>query len=125
MVKINIADLFSGKRGIIFGVPGPFTPTCSKGHLPGYVAGYDKFKQKGIDVIACVAAIDVYVVTAWGKQNKANGKIRMLADPTCAFTKEIGMEFHSPEIFGGFRSKRYAIPACWIHAKFLYFLVSC
>jgi 2-Cys peroxiredoxin 5 len=99
--------------------------TKNNGHLPGYVAGYDKFKQKGIDVIACVAAIDVYVVTAWGKQNKANGKIRMLADPTCAFTKEIGMEFHSPEIFGGFRSKRYAIPACWIHAKFLYFLVSC
>lgn len=106
---MDIADLFKGKKGIIFAVPGAFTPGCSKTHLPGYIQDYDKLKQKGVDLIACVSVNDAFVMAAWGEEHKASGKVRMLADTTAAFTKEMGMEFDMTEVLGGIRSKRYSL----------------
>ncbi|MGH0185292.1 UNVERIFIED_CONTAM: hypothetical protein FKN15_017477 [Acipenser sinensis] len=76
--KLSMADLFKGKKGILFAVPGAFTPGCSKAA---------EMKAKGIQEIACVSVNDVFVMSAWGKEHAAEGKVRMLADPTGAFTQ--------------------------------------
>ena len=107
--KVNIRDLFKGKKGIIFGVPGAYTPTCSNSHLPGFVADYDKLKDAGVDVIACVSVNDAFVMSAWGKDKGVEGKVRMLADPTAAFTKAIDVGFDATAALGGVRSQRYAM----------------
>lgn len=107
--KVNIAELFSNKKGIVFGVPGAFTPGCSKSHLPGYIQDYEQLKQKGIDIIVCVSVNDPFVMEAWGKNQNAEGKVRMLADPKAEFTKAIGLEVDITEKLGGIRSKRYSM----------------
>ena len=106
--KLDPAELFGTGRHIIFAVPGAFTPGCSKTHLPGYVADFDKLKGKGIDSIACVAVNDAFVMDAWGEAHGANGKIRMLADPAGAYTKALGLDVDAA-VLGGLRSKRYAM----------------
>ena len=106
--KIDPAELFGSGRHIIFAVPGAFTPGCSKTHLPGYVADFDKLKGKGIDSIACVAVNDAFVMGAWGEAHGASGKIRMLADPAGAYTKALGLDVDAA-VLGGLRSKRYAM----------------
>lgn len=73
---VDIAQLFGGKKGVLFGVPGAFTPGCSRTHLPGYVRDYEQLKAAGVDVIACVAVNDVFVMDAWGKALHADGKVR-------------------------------------------------
>uniref|UniRef100_A0A8C4Y729 Peroxiredoxin-5 n=1 Tax=Gopherus evgoodei TaxID=1825980 RepID=A0A8C4Y729_9SAUR len=87
--KVDVATLFKGKKGILFGVPGAFTPGCSKTHLPGYVEQAGALKAKGVELIACLAVNDVFVMSEWGKAHGAPGKVRMLADPTGAFGKVI------------------------------------
>ena len=74
--KVQLSDLFKGKKGILFGVPGAFTPGCSKTHLPGYVADYDKLKDAGAEVIVCVSVNDPFVMGAWGDAHGADGKVR-------------------------------------------------
>lgn len=106
--KVNIVDLFGEKKGIIFAVPGAFTPGCSKTHLPGYISEWDEIKNKGVEVVACVSVNDPFVMAAWGTQHGADGKIRMLADTNAEFTKAIGMSLNLPPL-GGIRSKRYAL----------------
>lgn len=88
--KVNASQLFAGKKGVLFAVPGAFTPGCSKTHLPGYVEQADAIKAKGVDVIACVAINDPFVMEAWGKDQGADGKVTMLADTSGAFTKAVG-----------------------------------
>merc|ERR1712227_374251 len=107
--KVNIADLFKGKKGIIFAVPGAFTPGCSKTHLPGYVEDFDKIKEKGFDVVACVSVNDPFVMGSWGEHHNANGKIRMLADMKAEFTKAVDLELDATPLLGNVRSKRYAM----------------
>jgi len=108
--KVNIAELFTGaKKGIIFGVPGAFTPGCSKTHLPGFVEKYDTIKSKGVDVVACISVNDPFVMEAWGGAHKAAGKVRMLADTSGAFTKAIGMDIDMTAALGTIRSKRYSL----------------
>lgn len=108
--KVNIAELFStAKKGVIFGLPGAFTPGCSKSHLPGYIDNFDKIKAKGVDVVACVSVNDPFVMAAWGEANKATGKVRMLADTCAEFTKAIGMDFDVTAVLGNIRSKRYSM----------------
>jgi len=108
--KVNMAELFGGvKKGIIFAVPGAFTPGCSKTHLTGYVEKFDAMKTKGVDLVACIAVNDPFVMEAWGDAHKATGKIRMLADPACEFTKAIGMELDLSAALGTIRSKRYSL----------------
>jgi len=104
--KLKITDLFAGKKGILIGVPGAFTPTCSRSHLPGFIQNIDTVRAKGYDVVACITVNDAFVVDAWGKDQKADGVVRMLADPAAAFTKAIHMDKDLPPL-GGVRSKRY------------------
>jgi peroxiredoxin len=103
------ADIFGGKKVVLFAVPGAFTPTCSKQHLPGFVANADKIKSKGIDAIACTAVNDVFVMDAWGKSAGADGKVEMLADGSADFAKKLGLDLDLTERGLGVRSKRYAM----------------
>lgn len=85
--KVNLAELFKVKKGVLFGVPGAFTPGCSKTHLPGFVDQSGALKAKGAQVVACLSVNDVFVTEEWGRAHKAEGKVRLLADPTGAFGK--------------------------------------
>ncbi|XP_028322474.1 peroxiredoxin-5, mitochondrial [Gouania willdenowi] len=110
--KVSMAQLFKGKKGVLFAVPGAFTPGCSKTHLPGFVQQAEDLKSKGIEEIACVSVNDAFVMAAWGKEHGADGKVRMLADPTGAFTKAVDLLLDSDQIvqvLGNKRSKRYSM----------------
>nr|XP_058965980.1 peroxiredoxin-5, mitochondrial-like [Pocillopora verrucosa] len=107
--KVNVATLFSGKKGVLFAVPGAFTPGCSKTHLPGYVEDFEKFKEKGVDIVACISVNDPFVMAAWGEAHKCDGKIRMLADTQGEFTKAVDMELDARPFLGNVRSKRYVM----------------
>ncbi|EGR0467545.1 peroxiredoxin [Vibrio cholerae] len=103
----SVTTLFANKKVVLFAVPGAFTPTCSEAHLPGYVVLADKFKEKGVDMIACVSVNDAFVMKAWGEAQNAN-EITMLADGDASFTKALGLEMDTGN-FGGVRSQRYAM----------------
>ncbi|KAJ1108532.1 hypothetical protein NDU88_005908 [Pleurodeles waltl] len=109
--KVNVAEIFKDKKGILFGVPGAFTPGCSKTHLPGYVEKAEELKGKGIAVIACISVNDVFVMTEWGKTQHSEGKVRLLADPTAAFPKAAGLLLDTKlvPLFGNQRSKRFSM----------------
>lgn len=107
MITATTEELFAGKKVVMFAVPGAFTPTCSNTHLPGYVVNYEKFAEKGVDTIICLSVNDAFVMDAWGKSQNAENII-MLADGGADFTKEIGLEAETG-IFGGTRSRRYAM----------------
>ncbi|EGR4340836.1 TPA: peroxiredoxin [Vibrio cholerae] len=103
----SVTTLFANKKVVLFAVPGAFTPTCSEAHLPGYVVLADKFKEKGVDMIACVSVNDAFVMKAWGEAQNAS-EITMLADGDASFTKALGLEMDTGN-FGGVRSQRYAM----------------
>lgn len=107
MVNHQVSELFAGKKVVLFAVPGAFTPTCSEAHLPGYVVLADEFKAKGVDLIACVAVNDAFVMKAWGEAQNAS-ELMMLADGDASFTKALGLEMDTAG-FGGVRSQRYAM----------------
>jgi len=107
--KHKLADLFGTKKGIIFGVPGAFTPGCSKTHLPGYIADFDKIKEKGVELIACVAVNDPFVMEAWGKEHGADGKVMMLADTCADLTKALDVELDATPILGNVRCQRFSM----------------
>jgi len=105
----QVADLVKGKKIVIFGLPGAFTPTCSAKHVPSYTANYDKLKAKKVDEIWCVSVNDAFVMGAWGKDQKSAGKVRMMADGSATFTKALGLEFDLVARGMGVRSQRYAM----------------
>jgi peroxiredoxin len=90
--SFKVSDLVKGKKIAIFGLPGAYTPTCSAKHVPSYLAHYDKLKAKGVDQIWCISVNDAFVMGAWGRDQKATGKIRMMADGSAEFTKKLGLE---------------------------------
>lgn len=98
----------ANKKIIVFAVPGAFTPGCSKTHVPGFVQKADELKKSGIAEIVCVSVNDPFVMSAWGKDQNASGKVRMLADPAAAFTKAANLSIDLPPL-GGVRSKRYSM----------------
>jgi peroxiredoxin len=106
---MTTAEAFGGKKVALFAVPGAYTPTCSKLHLPGYVQRYDELKAKGFDMVACTAVNDVHVLTAWSKDAGAAGKILMLADGSADFARKIGLENDLTARGMGVRSKRYSM----------------
>nr|CAH7753438.1 unnamed protein product [Callosobruchus chinensis] len=108
--KVNLAELAAGKKVILFGVPGAFTPGCSKTHLPGYVSKADDLKKQGIGEIICVSVNDPFVMGAWGKDQNTSGKVRMLADPSAALAKALDLTVDIAPL-GGTRSKRYSLVA--------------
>jgi glutaredoxin/glutathione-dependent peroxiredoxin len=105
----TVSAVFSGKKVAMFAVPGAYTPTCSKSHMPGFVERVDELKAKGIDTIACTAVNDVFVLTNWAKDTGATGKIEMLADGSGDFAKAIGLDIDLSNFGLGLRSKRYAM----------------
>jgi peroxiredoxin len=108
MKDITTDEIFSGKRVVIFAVPGAFTPTCSNQHLPGYVTHADAIKTKGIDTIACTSVNDAFVMKAWGEAHGTGDKVLMLADGNGDFAKALGLDFDGSGIGFGIRSQRYA-----------------
>ena len=90
--SVSVAEATKGKRIVLFGLPGAFTPTCSAQHVPGYLANLDALKAKKVDEVWCVATNDGFVMAAWGQAEKAFGKIRFLGDGSADFTKKLGLE---------------------------------
>ena len=105
----KVEDLVKGKKIAIFAVPGAFTPTCSAKHVPSYVQNSGKLKAKGVDEIWCVAVNDAFVMGAWGKDQKADNKVRMMADGSAAYTKALGLELDLTARGMGVRSQRYSM----------------
>jgi len=106
---VPVADLVKGKRVVIFGLPGAFTPTCSALHVPGYVAQADQLKAKGIDQIVCLSVNDAFVMGAWGKDQKVGDKVRMLGDGSAALTQAMGLELDLIERGMGVRCQRFSM----------------
>ena len=99
--KLSTDVIFAGRKVVLFALPGAFTPTCSRNHLPGYIANIDAIKAKGVDSVVCVTVNDVHVVNAWAEHTGAKGKITMLADDNGAFTKAVGMNKFLPRFRHG------------------------
>ena len=106
---VSTDDLFSGKKVVLFSVPGAFTPTCSAKHLPGFINSFDKLKAKGVDTIACMAVNDVFVMKAWGESGKAAGKVEMLADGNAEYARTLGLELDASKFGMGTRGKRFSM----------------
>ena len=102
-------EIFAGKKVVLFGVPGAFTPTCHRNHLPGYLENLDTLRGKGIDAIVCVSVNDVFVLDAWAKASGAQGRIEFLADGNADFTRAIGLSLDASGFGMGTRSQRYAM----------------
>jgi glutaredoxin/glutathione-dependent peroxiredoxin len=107
--ELTSDELFAGKKVAFFAVPGAFTPTCSLRHLPGYVEKAAQLKAKGVDTIACVSVNDAFVMGAWGKDQKAEDKVMMLADGSGDFTRAVGLELDATRNGLGKRSQRYSM----------------
>lgn len=107
--KVSSDELFAGRKTVLFAVPGAFTPTCSQAHLPGYVVKADELLARGVDQIVCLSVNDAFVMQAWGRQQNADDKILMIADPDGEFTEKLGLELDLSARGLGRRSKRYAM----------------
>ena len=107
--EITTDDLFSGKKVVLFGLPGAFTPTCSAKHVPGFVQQADAIKGKGVATIACLSVNDAFVMGAWGKDQKVGDKVLMLADGSAEFTKKLGLDLDLNALGMGTRCKRFAM----------------
>ena len=105
---ITTAALFSGKKVVLFAVPGAFTPACSEAHLPGFVVHVDDIKARGVDTVACMSVNDVFVMNAWGKASNAE-HLQMLADGNGDFTAALGLELDGKAWGLGVRSQRFAM----------------
>ncbi|WP_109482038.1 peroxiredoxin [Paraburkholderia sp. C35] len=107
--SFDVHEQTAGKRVVIFGLPGAFTPTCSAKHVPGYVEQAEKLRAAGIDEIWCVSVNDAFVMGAWARDQRTSGKVRMMADGSAAFTKALGLEQDLSARGMGIRSQRYAM----------------
>ena len=107
---LNMGELCSGKKVVLFAVPGAFTPTCSAAHLPGYVVNSDKIKAQGVDAIVCLSVNDAFVMNAWSQGQNAE-EIIMAADGNGEFTKAMGLEMDGSGFGLGPRSSRYSLIA--------------
>lgn len=105
----DIGTATAGKIIAIFGLPGAFTPTCSAQHAPGYIAQAEAFKAAGVDEIWCVSVNDAFVMGAWGRELKAAGKVRMMADGSADFAKATGLTLDLTSKGLGLRSGRYSM----------------
>jgi len=106
---VKVAEASAGKTIAIFALPGAFTPTCSAKHVPGFVEKAEEFKKAGVDEIWCVSVNDAYVMGAWARDQKTNGKIRMLGDGSADFAKATGLTVDLTARGMGVRSARYSM----------------
>ena len=107
--QMSTDDIFSGRKVVLFAVPGAFTPTCHHKHLPGFIEHLDAIRAKGVDAVACTSVNDVFVMDAWARQTGAEGKIMMLADGNGEFAKAAGLDMDGSGFGMGLRSRRYAM----------------
>jgi peroxiredoxin len=107
--QVSVAEATKGKRIVLFGLPGAYTPTCSAKHVPGYVEQLDALKAKKVDEVWCVSVNDGYVMAAWGRDQKAIGKVRMLGDGNAELTKKIGLEVDLAKGGLGTRCQRFSM----------------
>ena len=105
----DVPELTKAKTIAIFGLPGAFTPTCSAKHVPSYLSNYDALRAKGIDEIWCIAVNDPFVMGAWARQEKATGKVRMMADGSADYTKKLGLELDLTARGMGVRMTRFSM----------------
>lgn len=106
---VTADQVFAGKKVAVFGIPGAYTPTCHKQHMPGFVARFDELKGKGIDTVACIAVNDVWVLDHWSSEVNPGGKILVLSDGSAAFAKAAGLDIDASAFGLGIRSKRYSM----------------
>jgi len=106
--EFKVEDITRGKKVVVFGVPGAFTPTCSAKHVPGYVASLDQLKAKGVDEVICMSVNDAFVMGAWAKDQKTDGKIRMMGDGSGNYTQALGLEFDLSARGLGKRCQRFS-----------------
>jgi glutaredoxin/glutathione-dependent peroxiredoxin len=105
----QVTDLLKGKKVVIFGLPGAYTPTCSAKHLPSFVEHSAALKAKGVDEVWCLATNDAFVMGAWGRDNQVAGKVRMFADGNVNYTKALGLELDLSAHGMGVRTDRFAM----------------
>ncbi|WP_315919303.1 peroxiredoxin [Mesorhizobium sp. SP-1A] len=108
-MTVTTGDVFSGKKVVLFAVPGAFTPTCSNNHLPGYLENHDAILARGVDTIAVVAVNDVHVMNAWARFTGGEGRILFLADGNGDFVKALGLDSDLSSAGMGLRSKRFSM----------------
>ena len=106
---VSVADATKGKRIVVFGLPGAYTPTCSAQHVPGYLKEYEALKAKKVDEIWCISVNDGFVMAAWGRDEKGLGKIRFLGDGSADFAKKLGLEVDLGAFGMGMRMKRFSM----------------
>jgi glutaredoxin/glutathione-dependent peroxiredoxin len=105
----KVSELVKDKKIAIFGLPGAYTPTCSAKHVPSYIANFDKLKAKGVHEIWCISVNDAFVMGAWGRDQNATGKIRMLADGSAEYAKKLGLELDLTARGMGVRMNRFSM----------------
>src|SRR5271167_2026327 len=108
-IPVNTEEFFGRRKVVLFGLPGAFTPTCHKNHLPGFLAEEAAFRAKGIGEIAMTSVNDPYVLAEWSKATGSGGHIAFLSDGNADFAKAIGLEFDASAGGLGIRSKRYSM----------------
>lgn len=106
---LDLLPLLKGKKVILFGLPGAYTPVCSTQHLPGFVEDADRLKAGGVAAIACISVNDPFVMSAWGKEHGVGDRVMMLCDPEAAFTKSLGLSLDLSGLGLGERSKRWSM----------------
>ena len=106
--EVRTEDYFKNKKVVLFALPGAFTPTCSAKHLPGYIKFYQEIKDKGVDIIACMAVNDPHVMRAWALANAVEEKIDMLSDSDCSVSESLGLDMNFGKVMGR-RSRRFAM----------------
>ncbi|NUA25932.1 peroxiredoxin [Cupriavidus basilensis] len=107
--SFSASELARGRKIVVFGLPGAFTPTCSAKHVPGFVAQADALRAAGVDEIWCVSVNDAFVMGAWGREQQTGGRVRMMADGSAEWTRRLGLEQDLTARGMGIRSKRYAM----------------
>lgn len=106
---VSVTEATKGRKVVIFGLPGAYTRTCSAKHLPGYVANADALKAKGVDEVWCLAVNDAMVMAAWGRDNQARGKVRMMGDGSALYSKALGITTDLTERGMGVRCQRFSM----------------
>jgi glutaredoxin/glutathione-dependent peroxiredoxin len=107
--EFKVEDLTKGKKVVVFGLPGAFTPTCSAKHVPSYLANLDKLRAKGVDEVVCLSVNDAFVMGAWARDQKSVGKIRMMGDGSATYTKALGLELDLTAKGLGVRCQRFSM----------------
>jgi peroxiredoxin len=106
---VTTTEFFGGRKVVLFGVPGAFTPTCSNNHLPGFIENHDAILGRGVDAIAVVSVNDQHVMRAWARFSGGEGKIAFLADGNGTFARATGLDANMEAAGFGTRSKRFSM----------------